>query len=471
MIRYGEGDVIGTEAERRGADEVRVLAPTAILGYGYPQASLDAGMAQRPHVIGIDGGSTDPGPYYLGSGRSFTSRGGVRRDLGPILDAATTAGIPVIVGTSGGAGGDPHLEWTFEILREVAAAAGHHPRVAIIHAEQPRARVLDALADGRLSPIGGAPAATVDAIERSVRIVGQMGTEPIAAALDAGADVVLAGRACDVSVFAAVPLARNAAPGQTLHAAKIIECGALCAEPSSGSDAILATIRDGSFDLHALGVDRHVTAVSAAAHSLYEQGHPTRIVEPMGTVEVVDADFTELGDGGVRISGSAFEPATSYSIKVEGASLEGYRAVTIGGVRDPSAIRRIDDLLDRARRQVRDTYGEPGPSGSYRLIFRVYGRDAIMGEREPERSSPAHELGIVLEVVADEQGLADDICALARSTLLHGDFPERLTVGGNIAFPFSPHDASWGAVYAFSLYHRMEIDDPLEPFPIEMRQL
>jgi hypothetical protein len=44
-----------------------------------------------------------------------------------------------------------------------------------------------------------------------------------------------------------------------------------------------------------------------------------------------------------------------------------------------------------------------------------------------------------------------------------------LNVGGNVAFPFSPHDANWGPVYEFSVYHRWAVDDPLLPFPIEMR--
>ena len=47
-------------------DELRVLSPTAILGYGYPRQSLDEGMRREPHVIAVDAGSTDGGPYYLG---------------------------------------------------------------------------------------------------------------------------------------------------------------------------------------------------------------------------------------------------------------------------------------------------------------------------------------------------------------------------------------------------------------------
>ena len=57
--------------------EYRLLSTSGLLGYGFPEASLQAGMAREPHMIGVDGGSTDPGPYYLGSGKCVNSRQGV----------------------------------------------------------------------------------------------------------------------------------------------------------------------------------------------------------------------------------------------------------------------------------------------------------------------------------------------------------------------------------------------------------
>ena len=40
-------------------------------------------------MIGVDGGSTDPGPYYLGSGKSLNSRMAMKRDLRLMLRGAT----------------------------------------------------------------------------------------------------------------------------------------------------------------------------------------------------------------------------------------------------------------------------------------------------------------------------------------------------------------------------------------------
>ena len=48
-------------------EEFRILSTTAILGYGFPEKSFEEGLKRNPHLIAVDAGSTDPGPYYLRS--------------------------------------------------------------------------------------------------------------------------------------------------------------------------------------------------------------------------------------------------------------------------------------------------------------------------------------------------------------------------------------------------------------------
>ena len=55
-------------------------------------------MARKPHFIGADMGSIDPGPYYLGSGEMAAPEEMVRRDLSLVLRAALAAGIPLASG-------------------------------------------------------------------------------------------------------------------------------------------------------------------------------------------------------------------------------------------------------------------------------------------------------------------------------------------------------------------------------------
>lgn len=44
----------------------KILSPTAILGYGFPEESFRKAMEESPDLIAVDAGSSDPGPHYLG---------------------------------------------------------------------------------------------------------------------------------------------------------------------------------------------------------------------------------------------------------------------------------------------------------------------------------------------------------------------------------------------------------------------
>jgi hypothetical protein len=86
-------------------DEYRLLSTSGLLGYGFPEDSLKRGLERKPDMIGVDGGSTDPGPYYLGSGECLNSVASMRRDLALMLNASQSARIPLVIGSCGGAGG------------------------------------------------------------------------------------------------------------------------------------------------------------------------------------------------------------------------------------------------------------------------------------------------------------------------------------------------------------------------------
>lgn len=131
--------------------ELRILSPTAILGYGFPLASFQAGLERDPHVIAVDAGSTDPGPYYLGAGKSFTGRAPVKRDLQYLIAAALERGIPLIIGTAGGSGAKPHVDWNVEIVREVLQELNATAKVAVIYSDVDRELLRQELSRGRIS--------------------------------------------------------------------------------------------------------------------------------------------------------------------------------------------------------------------------------------------------------------------------------------------------------------------------------
>ena len=105
----------------------------------------------------------------------------------------------------------------------------------------------------------------------------------------------------------------------------------------------------------------------------------------------------------------------------------------------------------------------------YHLNFKIYGKNGVMGDLEPIKEINSHELGIVIDAVAKTQDIANTVCSFARSTMLHYGYTGRIATAGNLAFPYSPSDAKMGEVYQFCLYHIIDVQDPLELFPIEWR--
>jgi hypothetical protein len=444
--------------------ELRVLSPTAILGYGFPEESFARGLAMRPDLIACDAGSTDPGPHYLGSGKSFTDRAFVKRDLRFMLVEGRRLGVPVIVGSAGGSGAAPHLAWCRLIIEEIAREEGLSFTMGVIRSDVEKNVVKEALRGGRISPLPFVPELTEELIEESSHIVAQIGSEPLIKALEAGCDVVLAGRCYDPSNFAALPVMRGFDEGIALHMGKILECGAIAATPGSGADCAFATLYRDRFVLEALNPKRKFTRESAAAHTLYEKSDPYRLPGPGGVIDLTGCSFTELGEGRVEVRGSRHERTVPYRVKLEGARRVGSRSISIAGTRDPVMVRDIDGILEAVRGQVRSM-----ASGAFRgdVYFHVYGRDGVMGPTEPVKETASHELGIVIEALSPTQEEADSLVSVTRSTLLHYGYPGRVSTAGNLAFPFSHSDVRMGDVYGFSIYHLMEIDDPAG-FPLEI---
>ena len=450
------------------ASQLRLIAINGMLGYGYPTESLQRGMLQAPHALGVDAGSTDAGPYYLGHGVPLTAPRQIERDLRPAMRAAHTAKVPLIVGSAGFGGARPHVELFLSIADRVAREEGLKLRAAVIYADLDREMVQAALAQGRVRRLGGAPALSAEAIAASSQLVGQMGTEPLIAALDAGVDMIVAGRSCDTAIYAALPILRGFDPGLAIHMAKIMECGAQCGLPLAPNDCLMGVIERDHFDIETLHPGRRVTPESVAAHSLYEQPDPYLIHEPEGTVDMRDARFEQIDPQTVRVSGSQLIPVSGPpTIKMEGSRLVGYRAVTIAGMRDPNVIANIDVISQRAQEMAFSNLQGIDLS-KVTVNWRAYGRDAVLGDRDPDRQEAPHEVGLMIEAIAETQETADTVLALLRSSALHCPFEGRTTTAGNLAFPFSPSDLAGGPVYEFSVYHLLETDEPASLFPFEI---
>ncbi|MCE4600991.1 MAG: DUF1446 domain-containing protein [Desulfurococcales archaeon] len=446
--------------------ELRILSPTAILGYGFPLESFRRGLRDGPDAIAVDAGSTDPGPYYLGEGVPFVSAEAVERDLYHLLEASLDHGIPLLVGSAGGGGARPHVEWALERLRRAASRLGRRVRVGLVYSDVDKDLLAGRLRNGLYSvrdPYSPLPELGEELVLSSSRIVAQVGVEPFIELLKRGVDVVLAGRSVDVAPFAALPWMKGFDRGLAVHMAKILECGALAAEPGSGSDGMMGVIRSGEFEVYPLNPARRATVTSVSEHALYERRDPYREYIPGGYADLTETTYEELGDGRVVVRGSRWISSERRLVKLEGVRLVGHRYVVIAGVRDPGFLERLDELVNAALSHVSRLVGGDG----YRVYVRVYGRDGVMGPREPTPRL-GHEAGLVIEVVAASRDRAKTVAGLVRSTLLHMGWEGRKTTAGNLAFPFSPSDLDGGRVYEWSIWHLVEERDPLEYARLEV---
>jgi hypothetical protein len=447
---------------------IKALSATGQLGYGILEPSLRAGLERRPDFIGADMGSTDPGPNYLGSGQMATSMATTERDLRLLLRGANEIGAPLIIGSAGTGGAKPHLEATLDVVRRIAAEDGLHFRMATITADIDKATVKDADAAGRLRPLGSNIQAGPEDIDASSHIVAQMGTDAICRALETGAEVVIAGRACDTAIFTAIPRLLGFPEAPNLHMAKIIECASQCCLPG-GRDAMLGTLDDEGFVLESMNPIRHATPMSVAAHSLYEQASPYTVIEPEGTLHLESASYEAVDAHRTRVSGAEWRPAAQLTVKLEAAAPVGERVILLAGSIDPRFIAGLDEILPAVKQTVAEIV-PPDPAAPYALDFRIYGRDGVMARAETATESP-REVFILGECLAQDLEEAKTVAAVAKQYLLHHGFPGRLSTAGNIAFPFTPPEVVFGTAYRFSLFHVMQVDELESLFPVSVEEV
>jgi len=451
---------------------IRMLAATACIGYGFTKIALNRAMESGIDFIGADAGSMDPGPYYLGAGKPYVSAEAIERDLRLLLKAARRYDVPLIIGSSGGSGGTPHLLQTQHIVERIVKQEKLSIRLATIDSEPTRELIKQRFTQGRIHGLW--PALPLDAktIEDSERIVAMMGAEPLQHALQQGANVILAGRCSDSAIYAAIPVMQGYDPALAWHLGKTIECGATIASPKTGQDCIIGTLGHDYFTVEPGHPDKSCTVTKVAAHTMYENPSPYEFVEPSGNINTQACTYNAVDDRIVKVTGTQFEPAPTYTVKLEGAMLEGWRSVVMAGIRDPILISRIREFSQQIHARTRSEVVALGIDPStYTLTIRRYGLDAVLGEADPQAHEMPHEIGLMLDVVATSESHASAILAKARYIAMHTEFEGRLCTAGNLAMPFSPSDIPVGPAYRFSVWHAMELDHPLEVFPVHITDI
>ncbi len=454
------------------ASRISLISPTGALGMGFLDQSLERGISLKPDVIACDAGSTDSGPFYLGSGTPKMSRRAVLRDLRRLLLARDQLKVPLIIGSCGTSGVDFGVDWMREMTLEIAREEGLSFKLGRIYSEQKPESMAQAFQSGNIEALPGASELDEQTILNCSHIVAMMGHEPIVYLLENKCDVILCGRASDTALFAAVPLMRGFIPGPVWHCAKTIECGAICSTITR-ADGVYAEIDENGFSVEPLALDASCTPLSLASHTLYENADPFLIREPSGTLDTQNANYHAVSERKTRVEGSVFRPER-YTLKMEGTTLSGFQTIAIGGVRDPYILARIETWLaemrvffkERLKELTGKTLGE-----EVRLDISQYGRNAVMGELEPVPEEMPHEIWLLFTITAPDQTLANDVARFVTHAASHWPIPEWDGFISGIAFPFSPPEIDRGPTYRFTLNHVLIPESPLSPFRFKLENI
>ena len=434
--------------------KVKVFVPVGQLGAGVRAAEVEAAIERGMDVMAMDAGSTDSGAAYLATGTSKNNRGAVKADLVLLMAAQQKTGVPHIVGSAGQAGGDLNVDWTVDIVQEIAHEQGYRPKIAVLYSEQPAATIKAKNAAGKVRPLPPLGALTDQTIDEYRHIVALMRPEPYIAALEGGADIIIGGRSTDTAVLESFPLWKGAPIGPTWHAGQTGECGSQCTANTLLGSGVFLTIDMDGFEVEPLIPANRCTVHSVSAHMLYENSNPFRLVEPGGVLDVSASNYEQITDARVRVTGSTWHPQP-YTMKLEGAAGGQYQTIMIVGIADPQVLSNLDLFHDRMHHaligRVQRTMGEA--AGKFDISLRIYGWNAVSGRPVPRDAPPPREVGVMCVITAETQDLATQMAKACNPYFFHMPLFDEVPVHADIAR---------GQVFEFKLNHVVELDDPLE---------
>lgn len=197
-----------------------------------------------------------------------------------------------------------------------------------------------------------------------------LGAFPVAAALDAGADIVITGRGVDSAVTLGACIHAFGWSQQDLDrlaggslAGHIVECGAQATGglhtdwEETGDWAnigypVIEVSEDGSFVVtKPEGTGGLVSVATVAEQMLYEIGDPRAYLLPDVTCDFTQVKIEQLGPDRVRVSNARGLPPTSY-YKVCATYQDGHRVgmyLTVGGL---DAARKAEKVADSVLRRT-----------------------------------------------------------------------------------------------------------------------
>src|SRR5688572_9083666 len=207
------------------------------------------------------------------------------------------------------------------------------------------------------------------------------------------------------------------------------------------------------------------TVASVAGHAMYERSNPYEEFVAGGMLDMTHCRYEQVSERTTRITGARFVPAGVMRVKLEGSGRTGERYVGLCGIRDPYTIANIDRVIGWARSQVRERFGDSG----YELHYNVYGRDGVMGELEPLRNQPGHELCVLVQGVAPTRAMAEEVAMIGLRQMFYARLPDVKGTAGSVAFPLD-EVLHASPAFRWTLNHTVAVRDGMQLFPTHITE-
>jgi len=445
---------------------MKIICPNGHLGFApLRPESFHLGVAAAPDYIAADSGSDDVGPVPLGSDTSTSPESWQRQDLEEMLLASRKLGVPMIIGSAGDTGSNSRVDLYVRIITELARKHGLAKfRLGYFYSEVDKEMVRAKIRAGDpIQGLDGFADLTEAELDATERIVAMAGVHPFVELLRQGADVIIGGRSSDAAVFAGPAVFHGFPDDKAYYLGKVLECASFCAEPYGGKETVMGEISHEDVKVTAMHPPQRCTVASVAGHAMYERSNPFEEFFAGGKLDMTNCHYEQFSDRTTRITGSRFIPAERIRVKLEGSGKVGERYVGICGIRDPYTIANVDRVIGWAREQVRARFGDSG----YELHYNVYGRDGVMGDLEPLRDQPGHELCIMVQGVAPTREMAEELTMIGLRQMFYARLPDVKGTAGSVSFPLD-EVLHASAAYRWTLNHTMAVDSGLELFPTHM---
>lgn len=450
--------------------QLRILSPNGHLGFApTKEESFWLGAETKPDYYCCDSGSDDIGPIPLGEDKCTSHPDWQKHDLELMLIAARKQGVPMIIGSAGDTGTNSRVDMFVDIIKNLAKKHGMKKfKIAYFYSEVDKEYLHRKLSNGYpIEGLDGRSNLTIEELEKTKRIVAVAGVHPYIKALKMGADVIIGGRSSDACLFAAPAIYEEFPENNAYYCGKVLECASFCCEPYGAKESVIGTITQKDVKVTAMSPAQKCTIASVAGHAMYERSNPYYEYVAGGMLDMRECKYEQYDAKTCRITGAKFIPIKSkIKVKLEGSGKVGERFLGMAGIRDPYTIKNIDKVIEWAKSQVRERYSDD----EYKLSYRIFGKNGVMGDLEPIKETKSHELLVVVEGVAKTEKIAQEVTLIGTRQIFYARLPEVKGTAGTAAF-IMDEVIRVSPAYLWTINHTIEVEDPLELFPLKIIEI